>query len=504
MNKGNTKKSLTARRQFLTQTLAGGALAGGMALTGKAGAFSISSGNSKSHQGPSDILDVVIIGAGLAGLTAARDLKRAGCESFVVLEARNRVGGRTYKHDLGNGAVSEAGGQWIGPGQTAIADLARQLNIDTFDQYYQGKSTFLAGDARYAEEITGGGASIDHRLATVLNEMARSVPHETPWEAPNAAELDKLSVADWISQQDVSLSNIDQVSLNSSTSLTFGTPPAGISLLHYLSWINTADCNLASLERIKDGAQETRIVGGSQIISLKMAEALEDNLKLSCPVRKIVNWDKDIVEILTDQGVVKARQVIVALNPALCNQIRFEPALPAGRAELQRRWPAHAPMRKTVHVYPRPFWRDEGLNGQIAPTEGPLIWAYDNSPPDGSIGVIAAFVKPGQLPHEPGDAERVLSDIYARALGEAARHPTQFHDHDWGRVDPWSLTCIHPIPPGFWTQWGEYLRPPVGRLIWSGTETSEIWAGAMDGAVRSGQKAALNALQELAKERRTT
>lgn len=503
MNSNETKRSLLARRRFLSQALGGGVLAGGIALTGKVSAKSSFSNLEASRREDRNVLDVVIIGAGLAGLTAARDLKRAGCESFAVLEARDRVGGRTYNHDLGDGVVSEAGGQWIGPGQTAIADLARQLDIRTFDQYYQGKSTFLAGDALYAQEISGGGASIDHRLAAKLNEMACSVPHETPWEAPNALELDKLSVADWISKQDISLSNIEKIGFNSSTSLTFGTPPAGVGLLHYLSWINTADCSLESLERIEDGAQETRIVGGSQIISVKMAEALDDKVQLSCPVRKIVNWDKDIVELATDQGTVRARHVIVALNPALCNQIQFEPALPTGRAELQRRWPAHAPMRKTVHVYPRPFWRDEGLNGQIMPTDGPLIWSYDNSPPDGSKGVIAAFVKPGQLPHEPAEAERVLSEIYAKALGEAARRPTQFHDYDWGQVDPWSLTCIHPIPPGFWTQWGKYLRPPVGRLIWSGTETSEIWAGAMDGAVRSGHNAALTALQELAKERRT-
>lgn len=492
MDTDDNKKSLIARRRFLAQALSGGAIASGLALTGRAGASTVLSGGKSA-----DLIDVVIIGAGLAGLTAARDLQKSGCDSFRVIEARDRVGGRTYNHDLGNGVISEAGGQWIGPGQTAIFDLARELNVDTFDQYYQGKSTFLAGGVRYAEEITGGGASIDHRLAKKLNELARTVPHEAPWKAPNAAQLDQLTVADWISQQGVTLSNIDKIGLNSSTSLTFGTPPAGVGLLHYLSWINTASDGLESLERIEDGAQETRITGGSQILSIKMAEALGDKLTLSCPVRKIVDWDKDIVELHTDQGIIRTRQVIVALNPALCNQIHFSPALPQGRAELQKRWPAHAPMRKTVHVYSRPFWREKGLNGQIMPTEGPLIWAYDNSPQDGSVGVLAAFTRAGQLPHDPAAAQRELSDIYAQALGEEARHPTQFHDYDWGKVDPWSLTCIHPIPPRFWTQWGEFLRPPAGRLIWSGTETAEIWGGTMDGAIRSGHQAALTALQAL-------
>jgi monoamine oxidase len=155
-------------------------------------------------------------------------------------------------------------------------------------------------------------------------------------------------------------------------------------------------------------------------------------------------------------------------------------------------------MRKTVHVYPRPFWRDAGLNGQIMQVDGPLLWCCDNSPPDASLGVINAFVKPGELPHDPKAAEQALSAIYARALGKAALKPTQFHDLDWGKADPWTLSCTSPAPPGFLTTWGRYLTPPVGRLIWSGTETADIWSGAMDGAVRSGHRAALQALRALA------
>lgn len=494
------KQPLRARRRLLLQALGGGALVGGLALTGRANAKATLPGSTRSRLTDSSVLDVAIIGAGLSGLTSARDLQRAGCESFVVLEARDRVGGRTYNHELGDGVVSEAGGQWIGPGQTAIADLARQLEVGSFDQYYQGKTVYLAGDARYAEASASGGASVSHDIARKLNEMARSVPGEAPWTAPNAAELDNITLGEWLNQQGVTTE--DKIGLNMSTTLTFGAPPASLSLLHYLSIINTSDCSLEQLEGIKDGAQETRFVGGSQILCTKMAENLGDKLKLSCPVHKIVGWDQDVVELHTDQGIIQARQIIAALNPALCNQIQFTPALPSGRAGLQDRWPAHAPMRKTVHVYARPFWRDRGMNGQIVQTQGPIIWSYDNSPPDGSIGIISAFIKPGQLSHDPAEAERVLSGLYARALGEEARQPTQFHDHDWGKVDPWSLTCIHPIPPGFWTQWGEFLRPAAGRMIWSGTETADIWPGAMDGAVRSGHRAAFQALQALTENRR--
>ncbi|SPA41171.1 Monoamine oxidase (Flavin containing) [Cupriavidus taiwanensis] len=441
-----------------------------------------------------DVLDLAILGAGLAGLTAARDLHRAGCQSFVVLEARNRVGGRTYNHDLGNSVVSEAGGQWIGPGQTAIADLARELGVETFGTYYAGKTVFLADNIRVTQDLHGG-IGAQGQVAARLSEMARGVPSGAPWKASKAAEYDKLTLGDWLARQ--GLSNEEKFSFGMAATLSLGAPPAQLGLLHYLSVINSANSDYDTLEKIKDGAQETRFVGGSQELSIRMAQELGDKVRLSSPVRRIVGWDRDIVELHTDHGVVRARHVIAALNPALCQQIVFDPPLPPGRAELHRAWPAHAPMRKAAHVYSRPFWRDKGFNGQVVPLDGPLIWSVDNSPPDGSVGVLSAFVKPGYLPAEPKAAEPILSAIYARAFGDQALKPTQYHDLDWGKVDPWSMSCINPMPAGFWTKLGKHLHPPLGRLIWSGTETADIWAGAMDGAVRSGHRAALQALGAL-------
>ncbi|MFU5460593.1 flavin monoamine oxidase family protein [Pseudomonas aeruginosa] len=493
MSADNNELPQQARqRRLLLQALGSAAVMGGLSLSGRAAAQALRSSSD-------DVLDVAILGGGLAGLTAARDLLSAGCESFVVLEARDRVGGRTYNHDLGKGVVSEAGGQWIGPGQTAVMDLARQLEVDTFPTYYQGKTVYLMDDARVEEDASGGPNS-NAALVGKLNEMARSVPSATPWTAPDAAALDQRTIGQWLAEQGAS--KLDRIGFDMSISLSFGSSPAGVSLLHYLSIINTSGCSLERLEGIKDGAQETRFVGGSQILSTRMAQGLGDKVRLSCPVRRIVGWDRDVVELHTDQGVIRARQVIAAINPALCNQIAFDPPLPEGRAQLQRLWPAHAPMRKTVHVYERPFWRDKGLNGQIVQVEGPLIWAYDNSPPDGSLGVLNAFVRTGQLPSDPARARDILSAIFAKGIGDEALHPLQFHDHDWGKVDPWSLTCIAPMPPGLWTRLGQFLRPSVGRLIWSGTETAEIWPGAMDGAVRSGHRAALEALQGLVQDRK--
>ncbi len=440
-----------------------------------------------------DMLDVVIIGGGLAGLTAARDLRRAGNEFFLVLEAQDRVGGRTLNHELGNGYISEAGGQWIGPGQTAIADLARELDIGTFTTYYEGKTVFLAGNGRVAMDLHGTFGS-DEKIAAKLDELARTVPSGAPWTAKNAAELDKMTLGDWLIKQN--LKPEDRIGWNIASILSGGTMPAKMGLLHFLSMINSANSRYDQLDSIKDSAQETRFFGGSQILSTKMAEALGEKVRLSSPVRKISGWNQDVVSLHTDKGVVRARRVIMALTPSLCNQIQFDPPLPEARREMQRRWPAHSPGRKTAHVYDKPFWRKKGLNGHIMQANGPLFWAYDNSPPDGSIGVINCFVAQSMLPADPKLAEPMLSAILAQGLGDEALHPLEFHDMDWGQ-EQWSISCVSAIPPGFWTRYGEALHPSVGKLIWSGTETADIWAGYMDGAVRSGHRAALQALQAL-------
>jgi monoamine oxidase len=190
--------------------------------------------------------------------------------------------------------------------------------------------------------------------------------------------------------------------------------------------------------------------------------------------------------------------VIVALSPPLCNQIAFMPTLPPARQALQRRWPAHAPMVKTATVYPSAFWFDRGYNGQVGSVDGPVIWSFDNSPPDKRFGVLNAFLRAAQTPSDPDLARAAVTRVFADALqDERLLDPLEFHLQDWGQ-EPYTLTCVSPMPPGFLTSGlMPALAAPIGSLIWSGTETAQIWNGYMDGAVRSGHAAALMALQSL-------
>lgn len=471
------------RRSFLKSA--------GLAAAALAGAASRASASAPARDG---VLEVIVIGAGLAGLTTARDLARAGNDSFAVLEARERVGGRTLNHALRNGGWSEAGGQWIGPGQTAVADLARELEIETFESEYRGRSVYRAGEGRVAVR-TDGEVEYAPALTAEIESLARALPAEQVWNADGAAALDRISVADWLATR--SPSPLDRVSFQVASILMMGVSPSRLSFLHYLSMIRFAG-SIARLEAQKDGAQETRFHGGSQILSIRMAEALGERVRLGHAVRAIRGWDRDVVEVVTTRGVLRARRVVLALSPPLCERIAFSPALPAARRELQRRWPAHAPQMKGAVVYPSAFWFDTGFNGQVFAVDGPVIWSYDNSPPDHRLGVVNAFLRASEMPSDPSLAERAVTRVLSESLGDDRfLAPLEFHVQDWGREE-FTLTCVSPMPPGLLTSGlMPALTKSVGALIWAGSETADVWRGFMDGAVRSGHRAALLALQSL-------
>jgi len=477
-------------RRSLLQAIGTGALASGLALGDQAQARAPKSD-------VDSVVDVAIIGAGFSGLTTGRELRRAGLDSFIILEARDRVGGRTVNHDIGSGVISEGGGQWIGPGQTEIFNLAAELGVASFDSYHKGKTVYFVGGESFVQNDAEGSIVSDSPIVDRINAMARQVPSAAPWTSPLAAEWDRLSLADWLATQNAS--EEDQVNFFLSATLTYGAPPEKLGLLHYLTLINSFDSNLKKLESMKGGAQEKRLVGGSWILCAKMAEGLQDKIRLSSPVRKIIGWDRDVVELHSDTGVIRARHVIFTASQAVAGKIAFSPALPAERAAMHKAWPVTAKMRKAVHVYPRPFWRDAGFSGQVLDIGGALLWSADNSPPDGSVGILTCFVREGALPADPAKAGPMLAATYAKALGDEALHPLQYHEIDWSNVDEWTVSCVSPYPPGFLTKWGAASREPMGRVRWSGTDMAELHPSSMDGAIRTGRKAALQVLGALAR-----
>jgi monoamine oxidase len=442
--------------------------------------------------------DVVVVGAGLAGLTAARQLVRAG-HSVTVLEARHRVGGRTLNHHLGDGRVVEKGGQFIGPTQDHIARLAADVDVPTFPTYIEGENVYYADGVRrtYTGDLPPDPLALPDALVTIerINQMSREVPIDAPWAAPNAAEWDGQTMESWLRHNNVLPRTRELVDLLFNSLL--GGQSRDTSLLFTLFYIAGFgnESNPGTIDRgiaTKGGAQEQRFVGGSQLVSTRVAEELAGRVVLGAPVRRITQ-DATGADVVSDAGTWRARRVVVAVPPTLAARIQWEPALPAMRDQLFQRLPMGTLM-KVEAVYEQPFWRPQ-LSGMSLNLEGPMVTSFDNTPPEGSPGVLMGFLgghhwrQVGHLPVT--ERRRMVLQNFAEAVGDRALSPVDYLEHDWVR-DTWSVGGpVAVAGPGTTVDFGAEIRQPFRRVHWAGTETSTYWNGYMDGAVRSGERAAV-------------
>ena len=445
-------------------------------------------------------VDVVVVGAGLAGLSAARALS-AGGSDVVVLEARDRVGGRTLNEPIGEGKIVELGAQWVGPTQDRITALIEELGLETFPTYSKGENLFERGThvRRYRGTIPKLNPVALAETSVVLarlNRLARTVPRDAPWQAPRAADWDTQTFESWLRRNVRTATARDLMRL--AIEGVWAAEPRDLSVLHVLFYIASA----GSIELLLDtegGAQQDRVVGGTQLISMRMAEALGDAVVLDSPVRSIAHGADGVV-VRSDRATVRAQRAIVAIPPTLAGRIAYEPALPAVRDGLCQRM-AQGSVVKCMAVYDTPFWRERGLSGQLTSTRGPVSVGYDNSPPDGSPGVLLAFLE-GRAAREgaaldDGARREAVLDSLARSFGPEARRPQHYVDKAWPN-DQWARGCYGGfMPPGGWLDHGQALRAPIGPIHWAGAETATVWNGYMDGAVSSGHRAANEVVEAL-------
>ena len=457
--------------------------------------------------------DVVVVGAGLAGLVAAREVARAG-RSVVVVEARDRVGGRMYDRLIagGGGDVVELGAEFIGPTQNHIRSLVAELGIATFPSYTGGKNVYIAGGKRTLYHDTGitGAAPPDLALLVdlllvipKLNSMARRIPVDAPWDAPGAAGLDSESFEAWLRRSSTGGKRFMNLATVTCRPI-FGAEPRELSLLFALFFFAASgdERTPGTFERnlnTRNGAQQDRLAGGTQAIAVKLAQELGRRVILRSPARRIVTRP-GYVDVISDRYVNRATRVIVALPPALAGRIQYEPALPAARDGLTQRLP-QGHLVKVQAIYERPFWRADGLNGSSISDVGPLNATFDSSPQSGTPGALLGFAggdegrRFSRLP--PEERRRAALGSLARAFGSQALNPIDYVESDWPS-EPYSRGCpVGIAPPGLLTTYGRALREPVGRIHWAGTETATYWNGYMDGAVRSGERAAREVLEAL-------
>jgi len=504
------KDGVTRRR--LLGTAAAGAVAASLPRDAEAAGSHTAPAKASAAAPAPRVVDVAVIGAGYAGLNAARAIAAAG-RSVAVLEARDRVGGRVHSLPLPGSPDGwlDVGGQWIGPTQDRMFALAKELGVEVFKTYNEGQNLYLrrgnpAGKQRYDTSGPLGpvppevpGAAEAGAVIVQLNDLASRVPRDAPWKGPDALAQDGQTFETY------KLANAQteggRFLLDVGIEAVFSVEPRDISLLFVLFYIAASgnESTPGDFNRLLNtggGAQESRMVGGAQVIPKRIAGHLGDKVLLNAPVRSITQ-SGGMVTIGSDAGTVIAHRVIVAMAPALTARIDYEPPLPGLRDQLTQRYP-QGNVIKIQAVYDKPFWRADGLTGQAVGDVDPIRITFDNSPPDGSPGVLLGFIE-GEAARvwgeRPADERRKAAlASFAAYFGPQALTPTDYVERNWAQ-EQWTRGCYVGItPPGVLTGYGEQIRRPVDRIHWAGTETSPIWNGYMEGAVRSGERAASEVL----------
>ncbi len=442
--------------------------------------------------------DVVVVGAGFAGLTTARELVAKG-RSVIVLEARDRVGGRVLVQPIGNGQVVDVGGQWTGPGQDRILALAGAVGVESFPTYGAEAQHMRYRDGALAS-YSGPVPDTDPALLTEfvgtiqrLDEMAAEIPTEAPWTAPHAQEWDAQTFQGWM---DANLtSDGAKAFMRTVIEAVYAVEPHDVSLLYMLFYAR-AGGGLMYLTGTEGGAQQDRFDGGAQLVAIKVTEELDERVRLSAPVRRI-SQDASGVQVDGDGLSVRGQRVVVAIPPTLAGRIEYRPAMPTLRDQLTQRTPMGSVIKANA-IYDEPFWRLEGLSGRAVSDTGPVKFTFDNSPRSGGPGVLVGFIEGGDARRfsSATEAERrqAVLGCFERYFGPRAAKPREYIERDWA-AEEYSRGCYGAVfPAGTLVSCGAALREPVGRIHWAGTETATASVGYMDGAVQSGERAATEVL----------
>lgn len=439
--------------------------------------------------------DCCVIGAGFAGLAAAYKLKQAG-KSVVVLEARDRVGGRVWTEHLPDGTALNWGGTYIGEGHARLYALCKELGVAIYRQYTQGDNLlFLDGKSyRYAGTLprVNALALIDMGLAVKMLEwMASDVPLDAPWDCPSAHDYDSQTLGGWIDSRLHATTDMARKMLRGMFSLVFMSDPSEVSLLHALHLLHS----LKSLEWIvseEGGANQDLMVDGAQTLGERLVKQLGDAVRLSALVRRL-KQDAAGVEVMADSITVRARRVIHTAPPILAGRMDYDPPLPPLKAQLLDRSPAGQCIR-CYAVYPEPFWRSAGMTGLGTDMDGSPGLSIDITPRDGKPGILSAYIFGPPARHYASMSKearkKVFLDGLVKRFGPQAANPVHYDERDWAAQEYSRGDMFAHYAPGVLTGFGKALREPCGRIHWAGTETASLWAGSMEGAIRSGERAA--------------
>ena len=438
--------------------------------------------------------DVVVVGAGPAGLMAARTLQAAG-RTVAVLEARDRVGGRTWSREV-DGAFLELGGQWVSPDQTELLGLLDELGLDTYPRHREGANVYLAPDGsrhEYTGDMFPAGERTEAEMARViatLDGLVEEIGVERPWDHPLARELDTVTFTEWLRRQTDDEAARENIGIFMAGGML--TKPAhAFSALQAV--LMAASAGSFSHLVDEDFILDRRVVGGMQSVSRTMADALgEGTVLLDTPVRT-VRWSEEGATVISERATVRARRVILAVPPTLYSRITFEPALPW----LQQQMHQHTSMGLVIKVhavYDRPFWRDRGLSGTGFGARELCQEVYDNTNHGDERGTLVAFVS-----DEPADdllrrsaedrRDAVLRSL-SHYLGEEALEPVVYFESDFASEEWTRGAYAASYDLGGLHRYGADQRAPVGPIGWACSDLAAEGYQHVDGALRQGRRAA--------------
>ena len=441
------------------------------------------------------MIDCAIIGAGLAGLVAAKELRERGL-SVVVLEARDRVGGRVKNAILDDGSYLELGGQWIVPGSDRLMALIEHYGLDTVPPPFQdGK--FIARQRGVAHEIPSEAdepklnpfelADLGQGLLR-LRRLARRAKNDTAWSEANQ---------EWLSQ---SLGRWVKTNLRTESAQrrfvevyepVFGDLTEETTLRQGLELVGDGP-DLESLFATNGRLVQHRVVGGMHALAEALADELgDDELRLGAPVEKVRHGETATL-VLRDGEEIESRFVISTLPPRLAVELEYDPPLPEWRAEeADKVSPGN--VIKAFLLFDTPFWRDRGLSGQSSADEGAVRVTFDTTVDGARRGNLMGFFAGGEAAslskRTPELREEAFLESVQKSFGDVPK-PVAYVERDW-TAEEFTQGChgAH-FSPGIWSAVGPGLAEPEGILHWAGAEYSQKFNGYLEGAVRSGMTTA--------------
>ncbi|KAL4400572.1 oxidoreductase [Malassezia pachydermatis] len=452
--------------------------------------------------------DAVIVGGGLSGLSAAKELT-ARNKTWVVLEARDRVGGRVWNKELPDGRPVEVGAEFIGPTQDHVIALSKELGLSLYETPTDGDNIYYANNKAqrfptlFGSLVPPVGLVDTLKLAELqgeIDDMAKKINPESPWDTPEASTWDAQSVKDWLKSKGSSQQVQDVI--DTTVQEVFSTSTEKISVLYMAVYVAASGDagHVGTFERLTQthpGAQQYRVTGGTYRLATGLLDKLgKPNVKLSSPVDSITKGDGSnaTYTVTTRDGTsYEGQHVIVAMSPPMADKIKFTPSLPNQRQQVQKLWKMGS-LGKAIPQYETAFWRDDHLNGQAISTSGYTRATFDSTPENKGHGVMLCFVQDDMMRELDQVDEDTIKDKITQDLvnyfGDKAKKPMGWVIQRWDLEEfsgggPTSNPPLHAF-----AQYGEALRKPVGNLHWAGTESSDYWIGYMDGALRAGQRAA--------------